>query len=401
MNFQIVSISMNYDFDLKVNRRNTNSLKWDVSENEIPMWVADMDFMTAPEIVTAIKKRAEHGVFGYTVVSDEWYKAIICWWQNRHNFKIEKDWLIFCTGTIPAISSIVRKITTVGENVVIITPVYNIFYNSILNNGRHVLESKLIYDGNDYSMDFDDLEKKLSDNQTSLLLLCNPQNPSGHLWDRETLFKIGELCDRYHVIVIADEIHCDITDPGYEYIPFASVSEKCRNNSITCISPTKAFNLAGLQTAAVIVPNENLLHKVNRGLNTDEVAEPSAFAIDAAVAAFEHGGNWLDSLREYLFISKKIVSEFIDKEIPKIKVLKSHATYLMWLDCTGICNDTEKLANFIREQTGLYLSSGKQYGGNGSNFIRMNIATSHDTLNDGLKRLKDGVNAYINSARIL
>lgn len=385
---------MPYDFDTVINRKNTASLKWDTDEYELPMWVADMDFQTAPEIREAIEKRAAHGVFGYSVIPDEWYDAYTGWWKKRHGFEMDKDWLIFCTGAIPAISSVVRKITTPAEKVVIMTPVYNIFFNSVLNNGRQVLENKLVYDRNGYHIDFDDLEKKLADPQTSLMLLCNPQNPAGIIWSRETLSRIGELCSKYKVTVVSDEIHCDITDPGCSYVPFASVSEECRNNSITCIAPTKAFNIAGLHTAGVMVPDSYLRHKVWRGLNTDEVAEPNAFAVTAAVAAFEKGEKWLDELRQYIYENKKYAESYISEDIPQIKALPENATYLMWLDITGTGGSSSQLAEFIRSETGLYLSDGKEYGGDGEHFLRMNIACPHSVLKDGLERLKKGIDLF-------
>ena len=354
---------MKYDFDIQIDRRNTNSLKWDVAENELPMWVADMDFQTAPEVLSAIKKRVEHGIFGYSIVSEEWNQAIMSWWRERHNFQIQKEWLIFCTGVVPAISSTVRKLTTVGENILIQTPVYNIFFNSIINNGRHVLESPLSYDGEVYHIDFKELEAKLAEPQTTMMILCNPHNPIGKIWDRETLERIGELCWKHHVLVISDEIHCDLTVPEHDYIPFASVSEKCKENSITCIAPTKAFNIAGLQTAAVIIPNETLRHKVNRALNTDEVAEPNAFAIEATVAAFREGEAWLDELREYIQENKKYVNDFLKKELPELKSVPLEATYLLWIDCSNILENATELSKILRETTGLYLSAGNQYGG--------------------------------------
>ena len=219
---------MDYNFDKRTDRRNTGCMKWDVKENELPMWVADMDFETAPQITQALIKRAEQGIFGYTLIPDEWYEAYQNWWRSRHQFEIEKDWLIFCTGVVPAISSIVRKMTCVAENIVVLTPVYNIFFNSILNNGRNVLESRLSYKDGTYEIDFADLEEKLARPQTSMLIFCNPHNPVGKIWDRETQQKIGELCDKYHVLVLSDEIHCDLTEPGKDYIPFASVSDTCR-----------------------------------------------------------------------------------------------------------------------------------------------------------------------------
>lgn len=385
---------MPYDFDKEIDRKNTNSLKWDVGENELPMWVADMDFETAPEIQAAIRKRADHGVFGYSTVPEEWYQAYIGWWERRHDFQMERDWLIFCTGVVPAISSMVRKLTTPAEKVLVMTPVYNIFFNSIVNNGRQVQESRLKYDGTAYQINFEDLEQKLADPQTTMMVLCNPHNPIGKIWDKETLECIGELCWKYHVVAVSDEIHCDLTSPGCAYIPFASVSEHCRENSITCLAPTKAFNLAGLQTAAVAVPNTNLRHKVWRGLNTDEAAEPNAFAVDAAVAAFTQGEAWLDALRNYVQANRRKVTEYVQAQIPGIQVVPSEATYLLWLDCSSMTGFASEAAGFIREKTGLYLSAGNQFGGDGGNFLRMNIACPRSVLEDGLCRLKEGIAAY-------
>lgn len=385
---------MQYDFDIPINRRETQTLKWGVAEGELPMWVADMDFQTAPEIIDTLKERVNHGIFGYSIVPDEWEKAIMEWWSRRHDFQVKQEWLIFCTGVVPAISSAVRKLTTQGENVLIQTPVYNIFFHSIINNGRNVLESPLQYDGESYCIDFTDLESKLADPQTSLMILCNPHNPVGKIWDREVLARIGELCAKHHVIVISDEIHCDLTDPGQGYIPFAAVSETCAQNSITCIAPTKAFNLAGLQTAAVIAPNPVLRHRINRALNTDEVAEPNAFAIGAAVTAFTKGEAWLNALRLYLYENKQLVREFLAKELPELKLVPSRATYLLWIDCGKLSSDANQLARFLCNKTGLYLSDGNQYGGNGNQFLRMNIACPRMRVQEGLQRLKKGVVAY-------
>lgn len=385
-----------YDFDKLTNRLGTGSLKWDVNEGQLPMWVADMDFETAPEIIQALQKRIEHGVFGYQNVTDDWYQAYQSWWNRRHQFKIERDWLIFCTGVVPAISSIVRKVTTVGENVLVQTPVYNIFFNSIRNNGRNILESPLVYEGGEYHIDFEDLEEKLSNPQTSLFLLCNPHNPIGKLWDRETLAKIGELCDRHHVTVVSDEIHCDLTDPGYEYVPFASVSDQCRKNSITCIAPTKTFGIPGIQTAAVVVPNPVLRHRVNRGLNTDEVAEPNNFAVAAAVAAFQYGEQWLTELREYLAQNKQYVRDYIGAFLPEIKVVPSHATYLLWLDCSALTDDAGKLQRFMEEHSGLVLTEGEEYGAPGKRFLRLNPACPRSRLQDGMERLKSSITAFKN-----
>lgn len=385
---------MKYNFDQPVNRRGTWSMKWDVSENELPMWVADMDFETAPEVKEAIKKRAEHGAFGYTIVPDEWYQAIQNWWQKRYYFQMDKKWMIFCTGVVPAISSIVRKLTTAAEKIVLLTPVYNIFFNSIVNNGRYVLECPLQYENGTYSIDFEALEKKLADPQTTMLIFCNPHNPVGKIWSSKTMKKLGELCAKHRVLVVSDEIHCDLTEPGSSYIPFASVSDTCRENSITCIAPTKSFNLAGLQTAAVVVPNENLRHKVWRGLNTDEAAEPNVFAMTAAITACTQGGVWLDELRDYLFENRRLAGEYLKAELPEIRLVSAKATYLLWIDSRSITENTEELAEYIRQKTGLYLCAGSEYGKAGEGFLRMNIACSRKTIMEGLHRLKMGITQY-------
>ena len=400
---------MKYDFDTIINRRRTGSLKWDVAENELPMWVADMDFQCAPEIMEAMKERIQQKVFGYNIIPDGWYEAYRNWWRMRHGIEIDRDWLVFCTGIVPAISSTVRKLVTPNENVVILTPVYNVFYNSIINNGARVLESPLIYDNGEYDIDWIDLEKKLADPQTALMIFCNPHNPVGRIWDRETLARVGSLCARYHVTVVSDEIHCDITRPGISYVPFISASEECMKNTVMCVAPTKAFNIAGMQSAAVVVPDPFLRHKIWRALNTDEVAEPNTFACAVAEAAFNRCGEWLDELREYVFENRRIAEEYIRDNIPGINAVKGDATYLMWLDARELekalsekgvlsCPDendpepeSEGVAGFIRMKTGLFLTSGSFYGSSGKGFMRMNIACPRTLLADGLKRLEKSV----------
>jgi len=386
-------LGVNFDFDELVDRRGTYSLKWDVAENELPMWVADMDFPTAPPIREALERRVQHGVFGYSIVPEEWYDAYMGWWKRRHKFVIEKEWLIFCTGVVPAISSAVRKLTTPAENVVVLSPVYNIFFNSIYNNGRNILECPLKYDvtkeeGKRYEIDFEALEQKLSLPQTTMLIFCNPHNPVGKIWEKETLVKVGELCKKHHVVVLSDEIHCDLTAPGKEYVPFASASDVCREVSVTCIAPTKTFNIAGLQTAAVMVPNEFLRNKMNRGLNTDEVAEPNAFAMTATIAAFTKGDAWLDALREYIQENKREVVAFLKEHLPKLKVVSLDVTYLLWIDVSAYTQDSTALAEELRADTGLYVSEGGEYGGDGRAFLRLNVACPRSRLLDGLNRLK-------------
>ena len=401
------------NFDEVVNRRGTNSLKWDVPENELPLWVADMDFATAPAIVDAIKKRTECAAFGYSIIPEEWNQAYVGWWKHRYNYEMDPESLIFCTGVVPAISSIVRKVTTPAENVVILTPVYNIFFNSIVNNGRNVLQCPLRYDeaaasksrantiqnvageycaAGVYSIDWDALERALANPQTSLLIFCNPHNPVGKIWTAEEMARVGELCKKHSVTVISDEIHCDLTKPGKRYIPFASVSETCRDISIVCMAPTKTFNIAGLQTAAVSVANPTLRHKVWRGLNTDEVAEPNVFAIQAAIAAYNEGEAWLDELLQYIQGNRELVADFIAREIPQVKLIDAEATYLLWLDCKDFCKrrgmNSVQLQQDLRDNAHVFLSDGSVYGDAGEGFMRMNIACPKATLQDALNRLK-------------
>ena len=325
---------------------------------------------------------------------DTWSQSYVNWWDKRHHITLNPDKLIFTTGVVPAISSAVRKLTTPAENVLVQTPTYNIFFNSIRNNGRNIVENHLLYDGREYHIDWETLERQLADPQTSLLILCNPHNPIGKIWDKETLARIGALCAENDVTVFSDEIHCDITAPGKEYVPFASVNEQCRQISVTAIAPTKTFNLAGIQSAAVYAENKALHHKMWRRLNTDEVAEPNAFAMCATIAAFTCGADWLDELRVYIEENKKYVTDFIAREIPQMKVVPSEATYLMWLDCQAYTKDSNKLYAFIRKESGLYLASGREYGTNGDGFLRLNVATTRKNVEDGMERLKQSMKAW-------
>lgn len=385
-----------FDFDKAVNRRNTYSLKWDVKDNELPMWVADMDFETAPCVIEAVKKRVEIGAFGYSIIPDEYFLSYKRFWQKRHNFVMDTNWMIFSTGVVPAISSIVRKITNVAENVLICSPVYNIFYNSIYNNGRNILSSDLVYENGAYHIDFSDLEKKMKDPQTTLMILCNPHNPIGKIWSKEELAKIGHLAYENNVVVLSDEIHCDLVDSGYSYTPFQSVNDECKYNSITCIAASKCFNLAGMQSACVVVPNAVLRHKVNRGLNTDEVAENNFFCVAANVAALNDGEEWLNELNLYIEENKRVFKNFVKENIKDVFVVEGHATYLLWVDCSKVTSNTLLLCDFIREKTGLYITSGSEYGKNGCSFVRINLATQRKNVIDGANRFKKGIELFLN-----
>ena len=377
-----------YNFDNPPSRRGTGCYKWDCGPGELPMWIADMDFEAAPCIREALQRRLDHGIFGYDDMGPAWAPAYVDWWRERHGFVMEPENLIFSTGVVPSISSLVRKLTTPNENVLLQTPVYNIFFNSVVNNGCRVLESPLRREGEDWFIDFEDLEAKLADPQTSLMILCNPHNPVGRIWSREELAQIGALCQKHHVTVISDEIHCDITAPGKGYLPFASVDQVCRSVSLSCIAPTKAFNIAGMHSSAVYAADPVLRHKAWRALNTDEVAEPNSFAAPAAIAAFTQGGPWLDALRDYVWANKRLFRDFCDRELPGVKAPVSEATYLVWADVSARTDNVKDFAARLRAETGLWLAAGSSYGQSGEGYLRINLACPRSTVEDALGRLK-------------
>ena len=384
-----------YDFDRITERRNTDSVKWDIKEGELPMWVADMDFPAAPEIMEAFHERLEHPVFGYSKLPDEWYAAYIHWWEAYHGLTINQDELMFCDGVVPAVSSIIRQLTAPGDKIVLLTPNYNHFYQCIQNNGRQVSEVEMRFDGTSYRMDPVRLEQALSEPTATLMIVCNPQNPTGTVWTKPELERIGELCARHHVTVVSDEIHCDIITPGMAYVPFTGASELNKSLSITCMAPTKAFNLAGLQTAALYIPHPTLRERICSAIEKDEISMPNSFAAAAAIAAFTKGRAWLEELNEYLYRNKQIVRDFLHQEIPQIKLVWGDATYLLWLECASITTDSIKLASQIRKYTGLYVMAGSYYGKGGESFLRMNIACPQSQLLDGLERLKQAVLRFL------
>ena len=378
---------MKYNFDEIAKRENTYSLKYDETKVESPMWVADMDFKTYPGVIKAIEERTKIGAYGYSLIPDEYFDTIISWWKRRHNVTFNKEWMIFSSGVVCSLSSIVRKLTSVGENVLIQSPCYNIFYNSIVNNGRNIVSNDLVYENGEYHIDFIDLDKKLSNPQTSMMILCNPHNPIGKIWTKEELEQIGFLAKKHNVIVVSDEIHCDFVSPSLHYVPFYSVNETNRDISITLVSPGKTFNLAGLHTSCAIVKNSYLRHKVWRGLNTDEVAEPNFFAIASSIGAYKDGDEWVDELNEYIYENKKIFTEMLNKEVPFIHVVPSNATYLLWVDISSLHLDSVSFTKYLLETVSLRVSDGLEYGHNGDNFIRVNLATNKENVIKGANKL--------------
>ena len=381
---------MKYNFDEIIPRRGTNSYKWDSANDAdiLPMWVADMDFRTAPAVTEALKKRVEHGIFGYVRVPDSYYHAVIHWFGRRHNWKIEREWIIYTTGVVPALSAVIKALTNLGDRVLVQTPVYNCFFSSIRNNGCEMISNPLIYEDNTYRIDFDDLEKKAADPKVKLLLLCNPHNPAGRVWSQQELIRIGEICLRNDVWVVSDEIHCELVFPGYTYTPFASLSEEFRMHSVTCTSPSKAFNLAGLQIANIISADADIRRKIDKAININEVCDVNPFGVEALIAAYNEGEEWLEELKSYLFANYQYLRNYFNEHLPDFPVLKLEGTYLVWVDCSVLKKPSEEIVTALLEKEKVWVNEGSMYGEDGDNFIRINIACPRQQLAKGLERLK-------------
>lgn len=382
---------MNQLFDKTVDRRNSHSYKWDSNQNEdlLPMWVADMDFRTAPPIIDALAKRVQHGVFGYAKVPGDYYQAVINWFEGRHHFKLEKDWIIYTTGVVPAVSAILLALSKPGDKVIVQEPVYNCFFSSIRNNQCECVSNDLIYDDGKYTIDFDDLEEKAADPKTKIMLLCNPHNPVGRAWTKEELERIGDICFRNQVLVVSDEIHCDLVYSGHTHIPFASLGPDFLENSVSCTAPSKTFNLAGLQVANIIAYQPEIRKRIDKAININEVCDISPFAVEALIAAYTHADSaqWLDNLKAYLWENYLLVNGFFAQHLPDFPVLPLEATYLLWIDCSALMMPSEQVAKQILETEKLWLNEGTIYGQAGDGFLRMNIACSREVLQEGLNRL--------------
>lgn len=381
---------MKYDFDEIIDRRGTNCVKWDSADNHdvLPMWVADMDFRAAPAIIEALSRRVDHGVFGYTRVPQSYYEAVTGWFSRRHGWNIDKDWIIYTSGVVPALSAVIKALTVPGDKVLIQTPVYNCFFSSIRNNGCEIVESPLVYADNTYSIDFEDLERKASDPKVKGMILCNPHNPAGRVWSRDELIRIGEICIRHSVVVIADEIHCELVMPGYEYTPFASISEEFSRHSVSCVSPSKAFNIAGLQIANIVCADAGRRAKIDRAININEVCDVNPFGVIALQAAYNEGAEWLDQLLEYIYDNYEYMRSFCEEHLPDFPITKLEGTYLVWMDCRKFGMTSVELEKRLIEDAGLWLNAGTMYGQDGEGFMRWNIACPRARMIEGLKRFE-------------
>ena len=390
---------MKYNFDEIIERRGTNSYKWDLVKEDgvIPMWVADMDFQTAPCIIEALQKRVAHGIFGYTLVPDSYYEAIINWFSRRHQWKIEKDWILYTSGVVPAISSCLKAICMPGEKVLVQTPVYNCFFSCIKNSGCEVLENELKRVGNcTYEIDFEDFERKCADEKTTAFILCNPHNPAGRVWKKEELERMNDICLKHNVKIIADEIHCELVMPGYHYTPFASISETCRDNCVVLNSPSKSFNIAGLQIANIICSDAALRRRINRALNINEVCDVNPFGVIALQAAYNEGEEWLDELNQYLYENYQAVKEFFNSELPQVRVTRLEGTYLVWLDILPFELSSDEAYEKLMNDGKVFVNSGTMYGRKaGQGYLRLNIACPRKTLMQGLIRIARVLSQYM------
>lgn len=379
---------MIYDFDELIPRRCTGSVKWDGDDSDVlPMWVADMDFRTAPAVVDALRRRVEHGIFGYTRVPDAYYDAVVGWFAHRHRWTMRREWIIYTSGVVPALSATIRALTSPGDKVLIQTPVYNCFFSSIRNNGCQAAELPLLHTDGVYKMDFDALERAASDPAAKLLLLCNPHNPVGRVWRREELMRLGDICLRNKVLVVADEIHCEVTYPGHDYTPFGSLFGEFAENSITCLSPSKAFNIAGLQIANIVVPDPEVRRKIDRAVNVHEVCDVNPFGVEATIAAYNQGGEWLEALKSYLFANYNWLKGWFDEHLPQYPVTALEGTYLAWVDCRASGMSSRQLTLLLLDEGKMRVNDGLIYGDAGEGFIRINLACPRSRLEEGIGRI--------------
>lgn len=385
---------MTYDFDELINRRGTNSLKWDSAADPdvLPLWVADMDFRTAQPVIDALKRRVEHGIFGYTHVPDAFYESIIRWFARRHGWTMRREWMLYTSGVVPALSAVIKALTAPGDKVLVQTPVYNCFFSSIRNNGCTVEESPLIYENQTYRMDFDDLERRAADPRVKVMLLCNPHNPAGRVWTRDELARLGDICLRHGVTVVADEIHCELVMPGHAYTPYASVSEAMRHGSVTCLSPTKSFNMAGLQIAAIVSDDADVRRRIDRAININEVCDVNPFGIEATIAAYDEGEPWLLQLLDYLKGNYDFMCDYCREHLPAFPLTKLEGTYLVWMDCGVLGQPSEELEERLVDESRLWLNAGTMYGAAGEGFMRWNIACPRARLAEALERFTEFLN---------
>lgn len=361
-------------------------------EDIVPMWIADMDFESPKPVVDAIVKRAEHSIFGYTFRPSSYSESIINWFSKRYNWEIFKGWINYSPGVVPALSFIALSFSHPGDKIIVQSPVYRRFFEVITPNGRQVLDNPLLLKNGKYIIDFDDFEKKASDSRAKLFFLCNPHNPVGRVWTREEIIKLGRICIKNNIIIVSDEIHSDLIYKGYKHVVFASISEEFAQNSIILNSPSKTFNLAGLQTSIVIIPNKKYYKIYDNKISSLKVGRSNVFGLVALEAAYNFGEDWLKQLLEYLEENLKYLTKFFKERVPKIKVIKPEGTYLVWLDCRQLALNDLELREFMIEKAKVGLLEGYKFGQGGEGFQRINIGCPRSILKKSLERIEKAVN---------
>lgn len=381
---------MPFDFDTITPRRGTHCYKWDLPQEEgvIPMWVADMDFKTAPAIIEALRRRVAHGIFGYTKVPDAYYEAVCSWFARRHQWTIDPAHIICTTGVVPALSAVIKALTRPGDKVIIQTPVYNCFFSSIRNNGCELSANPLTHRDGRYTIDYDDLKRRAADQRAKVIVICNPHNPVGRVWTRDELERVARIALDYGLWIISDEIHCELTYEGHDYTPMATVwPDEVKPRLVSCVSPSKAFNIAGLQIANIITANARLRSLIDRALHVNEVCNVNPFGVEGAIAAYNEGGPWLDELRQYLWANFVCLRDRLSREAPACPMPPLEGTYLPWIDCRSTGLSSQTLADRLLHEQKLMVNPGTMYGPEGEGFIRLNIATPRALLNKGIDRL--------------
>lgn len=390
---------MEYDFSRPTKRRGTDSYKWDSAPEAdiIPLWVADMDFETFPGITEALQRRVAHGIFGYTRVPETYYEAVCHWFEKRHGWHINREDIIYTSGVVPAVSAVIKALTLPGDQVIVQGPVYNCFFSSIRNNGCEMVSNSLIYNKEElrYEIDFDDLERKLAHERARLMLICNPHNPGGRVWTRDELTRVAKLCRKYGVRVVSDEIHCELTLYDNEYVPFGSLPDELSRGSITCCSPSKAFNTAGLQIANIVCRDAEVRNRIDRAININEVCDVNPFGVIALQAAYsDEGYEWLTQLRAYISANYDLLCERFARELPKCKVMRMEGTYLAWIDCSELHIPSDEIEEMLMHENKVWVNAGSMYGAEGAAFIRINMACTSELLNEGITRIVNGLGAY-------
>ncbi len=379
-----------YNFDEKVDRRGTFSYKWDYMQDPeiLPLWVADMDFKVAPPIYEAVNKCAAHGVFGYACENDDYYNAIISFNKRHYGVDLKKDWIMPVPGIVPALTAVLQALTQPGDEVILQTPAYNCFFSCIRNSGLVPSENKLKYEDGKFSIDFYDLEKRAASSKARVLLVCNPHNPSGRLWSFEELQGISSIAKKYNLIVISDEIHCDIRPNGTKFYAFSSIDESYNEKLITLGAPSKTFNIAGLKSAHVICRNEDYRYRIDRQININEICDVNVFGVAATIAAYTKCDDWLIELNDYIHENFKILKDFFNTNYPEVRVVNLESTYLAWVDCSSFNLSGEEIRDKLIKEGKLFINDGQMYHSPSSGFVRINLACTKETLKEALSRFK-------------